>query len=263
MPAYNASKTLTETYRELPLDLVDLVIVVDDGSEDATVQVARGLDLQLHVHDRNRGYGAGQKTGYGEAMKTDAAIVVMLHPDEQHDPHLLPDLVQPILDGRADVVLGSRFMGASPIGQGMPRWRYLGNRLLTRLENAVFGLQLTEYHTGYRAFRREVLESVPYWLNSDQFVFDQEIVAQIVAQGFRIAEVPVSTRYTRKSSSVGFLQSLRYGLSILWILGRFVAHKSRIFPQRWLARSAGDGATGPSMVATEGAAVKAERVKAD
>lgn len=263
MPAYNAGKTLTQTYRELPLDLVDLVIVVDDGSDDETVQVARGLDLQLHVHDRNRGYGAGQKTAYGEALRAGATIVVMLHPDQQHDPRLLPDLVRPILDGHADVVLGSRFMGESPIGQGMPRWKYLGNRLLTRLENAVFGLQLTEYHTGYRAFRREVLESVPYRLNSDQFVFDQEIMAQIVAQGFRIAEVPVSTRYSRESSSVGFFQSLRYGLSILWMLGRLLAYRSGIFPRRRLARSAEGEATRHSGVASGDPAEKADGVKAD
>lgn len=238
MPAYNAGKTLAETYRELPLDLIALVIVVDDGSEDETVQVARGLDLRLHVHDRNRGYGAGQKTGYREALREGATVVVMLHPDQQHDPRRLQDLVRPILEGRADVVLGSRFMGASPIRQGMPRWRYFGNRVLTYLENAVLGLQLTEFHTGYRAFRREVLESVPYWLNSDQFVFDQEIMAQIVAQGFRIEEVPIPTRYSRQSSSIGFFQSVRYGIDILGMLARFVAHRSRIAPQRWLVRSA-------------------------
>lgn len=249
MPAYNAGRTLAETCRELPPGVADLVIVVDDASEDETVRVARGLNLRVHVHDRNRGYGAGQKTGYEDALREGATIVVMLHPDQQHDPRLLPDLVRPILDGGADVVLGSRFMQESPIEQGMPRWRYHGNRALTRLENAVFGLQLTEYHTGYRAFRREVLESVSFRLNSDQFVFDQEIMAQIVAQHFRIAEVPISTRYRQESSSIGFFQSVRYGISIVWMLARFVTHRSGLVPQRWLAQSPGGNAARRSRAA--------------
>lgn len=234
MPAYNAGKTLALTYRHLPHDLLNSVIVVDDGSDDETVDIARRLKLQLHVHDRNRGYGANQKTCYKAALSAGATIVVMVHPDYQYDPRLLPDIVRPIQEGNADVVLGSRFMGASPVAQGMPRWKYLGNRALTRLENAILGLRLSEVHTGYRAFRREVLESIPYWLNSDQFVFDQEIIAQIVARGFRIAEVPVPTRYMPEASSASFSQSVRYGISVLWMLARYQVHQAGWRSQLWL-----------------------------
>lgn len=263
MPAYNAGKTLARTCLELPPDLVDQVIVVDDASADDTVQVARGLDLRLHVHDRNRGYGAGQKTGYREALREGAAIIVMLHPDWQHDPRLLPDLVRPILDGRADLVLGSRFMGDSPVVQGMPRWRYLGNRLLTGLENAVFGLKLTEFHTGYRAFRGVVLESIPYALNSDRFVFDQQIIAQSVALGFRIAEVSVPTRYPQGSSSIGFFRSLLYAMDIVWMLLRFAAHRSRLAPQRWLTRAECTDATRRSTAVSAEPTAAANSLKAD
>lgn len=262
MPAYNAGKTLTLTYQQLPHDLVDLVIVVDDGSDDETVEIAARLKLKLFIHDRNRGYGANQKTCYREALNAGATVVVMVHPDYQYDPRLLPDLVQPIMDGRADVVLGSRFMGESPVKQGMPRWKYLGNRALTQLENAVFGLRLAELHTGYRAFRREVLEAVPYWLNSDRFVFDQEILAQAVVRGFRIAEVPVPTRYLPESSSASLLQSMRYGISIVWMLLRFQSHRYGLFSQRWLERTASDSedAESPARIPLEAAApAKRER----
>jgi glycosyltransferase involved in cell wall biosynthesis len=234
MPAFNAGKTLALTYRQLPRDIVETVIVVDDGSDDETVQIARQLDLTLFIHDRNRGYGANQKTCYREALRAGATIVAMVHPDYQYDPRLLPDIIRPIVDGKADVVLGSRFMGVSPVKQGMPWWKYLGNRALTRLENAAFGLRLAEFHTGYRAFRREVLESVPFALDSDRFLFDQEIIAQIVARGFRIAEIPVPTKYLPDSSSASFLQSVRYGLGVVWMLVRFRAHVGGLLSQRWL-----------------------------
>ena len=154
MPAYNAAKTLHMTYADLPRDMVDLVILVDDGSSDETAKIARDLGLELFVHDRNYGYGANQKTCYREALKAGADIVVMVHPDYQYDPKLLPELVRPIRNGTADVTLGSRLMGASPVAQGMPWWKFLGNRFLTGLENLIFGLNLSEYHTGYRAFSR-------------------------------------------------------------------------------------------------------------
>jgi glycosyltransferase involved in cell wall biosynthesis len=237
MPAYNAERTISDVFRQLPRGMLERVIVVDDGSIDDTVAVARGLDLQLVLHERNRGYGASQKTCYRAALDAGATIVVMAHPDGQHDARLVPDLVAPILDGRADVVLGSRFMGRSPIAQGMPRWRYAGNRVLTWAENAVLGLQLSEFHSGFRAFRREVLDSVPFQLNSDRFLFDQEILAQAAVNGFRIAEVPVPTHYAPDSSSASLPESLRYGCGVIWMLARHRAHCSGILAQRWLRRA--------------------------
>jgi len=226
MPAYNAAKTLHMTYADLPHDSVDLVILVDDGSKDETARIARDLGLEVFVHHRNYGYGANQKTCYREALRAGADIVVMVHPDYQYDPTLLPQIIQPIVDDQADVVLGSRLMGASPMAQGMPWWKYISNRFLTELENQVFGLKLSEYHTGYRAFRREVLEQVNVEMNSDAFIFDQEIMAQIVEIGMRITEVPVPTRYFAQASSASFVQSSIYGLSILTLLARYWLHRT-------------------------------------
>jgi glycosyltransferase involved in cell wall biosynthesis len=225
MPAYNAAKTLHMTYQDLPRELVDLVILVDDGSSDETAQIARDMGLELFVHNRNYGYGANQKTCYREALKAGADIVVMVHPDYQYDPTLLPEIIRPIQEGSADAVLGSRLMGTNPMKQGMPWWKYVSNRFLTWAENVTFGLQLSEYHTGYRAFRREVLESVNLETNSDAFIFDQEIMAQMVALGMRITEVPVPTRYFAQASSASFVQSSIYGCSILVLLGKYLIHR--------------------------------------
>jgi len=225
MPAYNAAKTLHMTYAGLPHEMVDLVILVDDGSSDETARIAREMGLELFVHNRNYGYGANQKTCYREALKAGADIVVMVHPDYQYDPTLLPEIVRPIQEGRADLVLGSRLMGANPMAQGMPWWKYVSNRFLTWLENLTFGLTLSEYHTGYRAFNREVLEAVNLQTNSDKFIFDQEILAQIVALGMRITEVPVPTRYFAQASSASFVQSTIYGLSILALLAKFLMYQ--------------------------------------
>jgi len=232
MPAFNAARTLHMTYAELPRDVVDLVILVDDGSSDETAKIARELGLELFVHNRNYGYGANQKTCYREALKAGADIVVMVHPDYQYDPALLPEMIQPIERGEADVVLGSRLLGGDPMKQGMPWWKYVSNRFLTGLENAVFGLRLAEYHTGYRAYRREALETVNLEMNSDNFIFDQEIVAQFVAAGLRVAEVPVPTRYFPAASSASFVQSSIYGLSILWLLARFLLHRAGLARSR-------------------------------
>ena len=232
MPAYNAARTLHMTYTELPHDVVDLVILVDDGSSDETLQIARELGLELFVHDRNYGYGANQKTCYREALKAGADIVVMVHPDYQYDPTLLPQIIEPIQQGAADVVLGSRLLGGNVMKQGMPWWKYISNRFLTGLENRVFGLKLSEYHTGYRAYRREALEGVNIDMDSDNFIFDQEIMAQFVALNLRIAEVPVPTRYFPQASSASFLQSSRYGLSILALLFRYALHKRGVWRQR-------------------------------
>jgi len=232
MPAFNAARTLHMTYAELPRDVVDLVILVDDGSSDETAKIARELGLELFVHNRNYGYGANQKTCYREALKTGADIIVMVHPDYQYDPTLLPEMIQPIERGEADVVLGSRLLGGDPMKHGMPWWKYVSNRFLTGLENAVFGLRLAEYHTGYRAYRREALETVNLEMNSDNFIFDQEIMAQFVAAGLRVAEVPVPTRYFPAASSASFVQSSIYGLSILWLLARYLLHRAGLARSR-------------------------------
>jgi glycosyltransferase involved in cell wall biosynthesis len=228
MPAYNAGRTLRMTYEELPKESVSTVILVDDGSTDATLQIARELGIEIFVHNRNYGYGANQKTCYTEALRQGADIVVMVHPDYQYDPTLVPQIIAPIVDGRADVVLGSRLKSGSALAQGMPWWKYAANRFLTAVENRSFGLALSEYHTGYRAFRREVLETVNFLLNSDSFVFDQEIIGQVVAAGFRITEIAVPTRYFPAASSAGLLVSSVYGFRVLTMLFWFVLHRRGI-----------------------------------
>jgi len=252
MPAYNAARTLRMTYRDLPHDLVDRVILVDDGSSDETIAIARELGLTLFVHAKNYGYGANQKTCYREALKAGADIVAMVHPDYQYDPTLLPALLRPIAEGRADVTFGSRLLGIDPVKQGMPWWKFVANRALTALENLVFGLRLSEYHTGYRAYSRATLEAVNFEMNSDRFIFDQEIVAQFVALRLAVAEVPVPTRYFPEASSASFWQSSVYGLSILRVLAQFLLHRLGWRQRRFnsLARRYGGaaapaGATGP------------------
>jgi glycosyltransferase involved in cell wall biosynthesis len=232
MPAYNAAKTLRITYDAIPMDNVDHVILVDDGSRDETLTIAKELKLEVFMHARNFGYGANQKTCYTEALKAGADIVVMLHPDYQYDPTLLPNLITPIKEGKADIVLGSRLLQGGVVAQGMPWWKFLGNRSLTQIENRLLGLHLSEYHTGYRAYARRVLEEVPFLLNSDNFVFDQEMIVQAAHLGFRITEVPVSTRYFPEASSVSFLASLNYGISILFLLGRYLLHRLALLDQK-------------------------------
>ena len=232
MPAYNAGRTLRMTYEDLPKDTVSTVILVDDGSTDETLQIARELKLEVFVHNRNYGYGANQKTCYAEALKAGADIVVMVHPDYQYDPKLVPQILEPIKSGHADVVLGSRLKQGLALEQGMPWWKYYANRSLTWVENLTFGLKLTEFHTGYRAFRREVLETVNFAMNSDGFIFDQEIIAQVVAAKFRIAEIAVPTRYFAEASTASFGQSVIYGLQILWLVFRYLLHRGKIAPGR-------------------------------
>jgi glycosyltransferase involved in cell wall biosynthesis len=232
MPAYNAARTLRRTYEELPHDIIDTVIVVDDGSGDETAQIARDLGLQVFVHNRNYGYGANQKTCYREALRAGADVIVMVHPDYQYDPTLVPEIIRPILDGSADVVLGSRLMGTNPVKQGMPWWKYIANRALTMLENTTFGLHLSEYHTGYRGYSRRALEAINFEMNADGFVFDQEILAQMVHVGHRIIEVPVPTRYFPEASSASFKQSTRYGLAILRVLLQYGLHEWGVVRQR-------------------------------
>ncbi len=225
MPAYNAAKTLEQTYRDLPMDVVDKIILVDDVSQDETVEIAQRLGLKTIVHVQNKGYGGNQKTCYLEALKDDADIVVMLHPDYQYDSTLVPDLIAPIQRGEADMMLGSRFLDGNVRAGGMPMYKILANRFLTWCENAALGLHLSEAHTGFRAYRREVLETIPFLLNSDDFVFDSEVIAQTVAFGFRIGEIGVPTRYFEEASSVNFRRSVIYGFSTLWVLTKFMVHK--------------------------------------
>ena len=226
MPAYNAARTLERTYADIPHGLVDHVILVDDVSQDETVEVARRLGLDVRIHRQNLGYGGNQKTCYDAALAAGADIVVMLHPDYQYDATRIPDLIAPIVAGETDLMLGSRFLG-DPLAGGMPRWKYVSNRFLTTVENVTFGLRLSEYHTGLRAYSRRLLERIPYHLNSDDFVFDQELVAQVVAAGMRrrIGEIGVPTRYFEEASSVGFKRSVVYGLSTLRVVLRYLLHR--------------------------------------
>jgi glycosyltransferase involved in cell wall biosynthesis len=230
MPAYNAAQTLERTYADIPHDLVGRIVLVDDVSRDQTVEIAKRLGLDVIVHRQNRGYGGNQKTCYDAALDLGAEVVVMLHPDYQYDATRIPALVEPILRGDADLMLGSRFLG-DPRAGGMPSWKFVSNRFLTGLENRAFGLRLSEYHTGFRAYSRRLLETIPYHRNSDDFVFDQELVAQVVAAGgFRIGEIAVPTRYFEEASSVGFRRSVVYGLSTLRVVARFVLHRVRVRP---------------------------------
>jgi glycosyltransferase involved in cell wall biosynthesis len=229
MPAYNAARTLERTYADIPHDIVDKIILVDDVSRDETVDIARNLGLDVIIHSQNRGYGGNQKTCYDAALAAGADIVVMLHPDYQYDATRIPALVEPIAAGTHDLMLGSRFMG-DPLAGGMPRWKYISNRFLTTVENIAFGLRLSEYHTGLRAYSRALLETIPYRQNSDDFVFDQELIAQVVAAGLRrrIGEIAVPTRYFDEASSVGFKRSVVYGLSTLRVVARYVLHRLRV-----------------------------------
>jgi glycosyltransferase involved in cell wall biosynthesis len=215
MPAYNAEKTLTRTLHDVPRDCVDDVILVDDASRDGTVELARRLGLHVVVHPRNQGYGANQKTCYRTALERGAAIVVMVHPDHQYDPTVIPELIAPLIRGECDAVFGSRMLGGRPLQGGMPKWKYLGNIFLTAIENATFLIYLTEYHSGFRAYGRRYLETVNFAANSDGFVFDTEIIAQGMAHGLGIREIPIETRYFDEASQIAFGPSVRYGFAIL------------------------------------------------
>jgi glycosyltransferase involved in cell wall biosynthesis len=228
MPAYNAEKTLERTCRDLPLDWVDDVILVDDASRDRTVELSRSLGIHTLVHPRNRGYGGNQKTCYREALARGADVVVMVHPDHQYDPRYIPELVAPLLAGECEAVFGSRMLGGRPLEGGMPKWKYFANLGLTALANAAFYVFLSEYHSGLRAYSRRYLEAVDLEANSDDFVFDTEIIAQGVWKGMRIQEIPIATRYFDEASQIGFGRSVRYGLAILSVLVRYKLHKKGV-----------------------------------
>jgi len=215
MPAYNAAKTIEKTYREIPMDLVDEVVVTDDASPDDTVEIAKRLGLHTIVHQTNLGYGGNQKTCYTEALRLGADVTVMLHPDYQYTPALLPAMIGMITDGPFDSVLGSRVLGGRALAGGMPMYKYVANRGLTAIQNLLCGAKLSEYHTGYRAFSREVLESLSLLENSDDFVFDNQMLAQILLAGFEIGEVSCPAAYFEEASSINFQRSVKYGLGVL------------------------------------------------
>jgi 2-polyprenyl-3-methyl-5-hydroxy-6-metoxy-1,4-benzoquinol methylase len=221
MPAYNAVRTIPDVVREMPVGAAGRALLIDDASPDETARVAVHHGLDVLRHPLNRGYGASQKTGYVRALRDGAEVLVMVHADNQYDPGLVAEMAAPILAGDADVVIGSRLLDDRAIAGGMPRWKWVGNRLLTTIENRVFGTRFSEYHTGYRAFSAEFLRSIPFLRNSDDFVFDQEIFAQMLARGARVHEIPIPTRYFHEASSVDFATSLRYAFKTLWVLARF------------------------------------------
>jgi len=234
MPAYHAEKTLERTVHDLPEGWFDDVVLVDDASRDGTVELARSLGLHVLVHPQNRGYGGNQKTCYREALSRGADIVVMVHPDHQYDPKHIPAMVAPLLAGQADAVFGSRMLGGRPIEGGMPKWKYFANLGLTALANAAFYVFLSEYHSGLRAYSRRYLEAVDREANSDDFVFDTEIIAQGIWKGMRIREVPIQTRYFDEASQISFARSVRYGFAILYVLTRYKLHKKGLLHYRIL-----------------------------
>jgi len=227
LPAYNAAKTLEPTVNDIPPDWVDEIILVDDASKDETVAIAKKLGLITFVHEKNRGYGGNQKTCYREALAAGADIVVMVHPDHQYDPKLIPEIVKPLLMDEADAVFGSRMLNPkNAIKGGMPYWKFTANIFLTAIENAILGFHLSEYHSGFRAYSSRVLRTVPLEENSDDFVFDTEIITQMKKAGFsRIKEISITTRYFPEASMIGFWKSTFYGLSILWVMIKYLLWK--------------------------------------
>lgn len=225
MPAYNAERTLEQTCAEVPQEYVDEVVLVDDGSRDDTVALSKRLGLHTLVHVRNRGYGGNQKTCYREALRLNADIVVMVHPDYQYSPKLIVSLAGMVASGHYDAALGSRIIGGGTLDGGMPRYKYFANRLLTLVQNLCLGAKLSEYHTGFRAFSAELLRALPLEENSDDFVFDNEMLAQALYFGYRIGEISCPTRYMEEASSINFPRSVRYGFGVLAVTVKFVAER--------------------------------------
>ncbi len=223
MPAYNAAQTLKKTWDEvMAQEIVDLVVVVDDGSHDETVEIARSLPHTLvHVHEKNKGYGANQKTCYRIALEQGGDIIIMVHPDYQYTPRLIPAMASMIGNGLYHCVLGSRILGGYALKGGMPAWKYIANRFLTFTENLLLGAKLSEYHTGYRAFSRQLIEHIPIHRNSDDFIFDNQMLAQVLWAGYTIAEVSCPTKYFAEASSINFSRSMKYGLGCLWTALQF------------------------------------------
>ena len=221
MPAYNAEKTLKQTYDEIPHDIIDEVLVVDDASSDRTVELCQQMGISYIKHDDNKGYGANQKTCYREALSRGADVVIMLHPDYQYTPKLLTAMASLVGNDLYHIVLGSRILGVGALHGGMPLYKYIANRFLTFVENLLLGYKLAEYHTGYRAFSRRVLETLPLYANSDDFVFDNEMLAQAIYHGFDIGEISCPTKYFPEASSINFRRSVKYGLGVLGTAVKF------------------------------------------
>ena len=229
LPVYNAEKTLKTTIEEIPFEIVDDYVVVDDASTDNSMEVARRMNIRnLILHDHNKGYGGNQKTCYDTALKLGADIVIMLHPDYQYTPKLIPSMVHLLASGLYPVVIGSRILGKGAIAGGMPKYKYVFNRFLTLFQNLVINQKLSEYHSGYRAFTREVLEKINYHANSDDFVFDNQMLCQIFMAGFHIAEITCPTKYFPEASSINFRRSVIYGLGILSTSIKYFLHKNKI-----------------------------------
>ncbi|MCS7028701.1 MAG: glycosyltransferase family 2 protein [Bacteroidia bacterium] len=230
MPAYNAEKTLEQTYQEIPFDIVDEVILVDDQSKDKTIEKAKSLGIKhIIVHEKNRGYGGNQKTCYAKALSIGADIIVMLHPDYQYTPKLIPSMSYLIAQDLYPVVLGSRILGKGALKGGMPLYKYIANRILTFFQNIMMGQKLAEYHTGYRAFSAQVLKELPLEENSDDFVFDNQILAQIAMKGFTIAEITCPTKYFEEASSINFRRSVIYGLGVIKTSFQYWLHKRKLW----------------------------------
>jgi glycosyltransferase involved in cell wall biosynthesis len=225
LPAYNAARTLERTIQEMPRDIVDEILLIDDDSKDETVQLAQRLGLRVFLHEKNFGYGRNQKTCYAEALRTGADVIVMLHPDYQYDPRLVLPMAGLIAAGVYDVVIASRIIGGKARAGGMPLYKYVANRVLTLIQNFMLGAKLSEYHTGYRAFSRDVLLSLPLLMNSDDFAFDNEMLVQAIYFGNRIGEISCPTRYFPEASSISFQRSVKYGLAVLWTSMRFRLQK--------------------------------------
>jgi glycosyltransferase involved in cell wall biosynthesis len=240
MPAYRAEKTLARTYEAIPHDIVDEVILTDDASGDATASLARSLGIRTLVHERNRGYGGNQKTCYAEALRRGADVVVMLHPDYQYEPRLVTAMASMITSGVYDVVLGSRILGGRAMAGGMPAWKYAANRLLTAAQNLALGSKLSEFHTGFRAYSRRALLELPLLADSEDFVFDNQVLAQAVAFGLPIGEISCPTSYHGDASSIGFARSVRYGLGVLGTSAAFLAWRWGLARPRIFRAAPGD-----------------------
>jgi glycosyltransferase involved in cell wall biosynthesis len=239
LPAYNAESTLAQTYQDIPLDIVDDVLIVDDKSADSTVSLAKKLGIQTFLHNRNYGYGRNQKTCYQEALRRNADIVVMVHPDYQYNPKLITAMASMIAYDVYDVVLGSRIVGGGALKGGMPLYKYIANRFLTAVENLLLGSKLSEFHTGYRAFSKRVLEDLPLHVNSDNFVFDNEMLAQVIYFGYRVGEVSCPTRYFKEASSINFVNSVLYGLGVLNTAYKFRLQKLGLINSMLFSREEG------------------------
>lgn len=241
MPAYRAARTVEATYRALPMEVIDRVLLVDDASRDDTVAVARGLGIEVHVHAHNRGYGGNQKTCYTQALAAGADIVVMVHPDYQYEPRLVTAMAGMIASGVYDAVIGSRILGGGALRGGMPLWKYVANRALTAFQNLLLGAKLSEYHTGYRAYSRELLAGTRWDENSDDFVFDNQILAQVILGGWRVGEISVPTKYFDEASSINFARSVTYGLGVLRVSLTGLAWRLGLWRDPRLRRKGPDG----------------------